>query len=237
MSSRKSYGRRPAPLRILIGYSMRSGSTLLAHILGQHSALTAYSDVSSLYVLGRMAMGVPVHGNVCVKPPDIVYLTKQADITHHFNRFVWITRDPRDSYLSAIKSGYAYLFRRPGRTVSGIDVGLLQRWRRVHRHILTGAHRWHVVRYEDLVTDPEPTLGRLLGYLDLPPERLLPFPRFSVLNGGDYKVQHTRDVRASSVRRYRKVLTPAQLRVFERHLSGPMRSLGYLERSEREVAG
>ncbi len=229
--------RRSEPIRVLIGYSMRSGSTLLAHILDQHSALTAYSDVSSLYVLGRMALCLPLRNNVCVKPLDIVYLLRRANLTRHFNRFVWITRDPRDSYLSAIKSGYAYLFWRPGRIVNDIDVGLLWRWRQVHRHLLSGRRRWHVVRYEDLVTDPEPTIGRLLGYLDLPLERLLPFPRFSVLNGGDYKVQRTRDVRANSVRRYRKVLTPAQLRVFERHLGGPMRTLGYLEGSGRETAG
>ena len=36
--------------------------------------------------------------------------------------------------------------------------------------------------------DTAPTLARLLEYLDLPPERLLPFPRFSVSNGGDLYV-------------------------------------------------
>ena len=137
---------RPEPLRVLIGYSMRSGSTLLAHILDQHSALRAYSDVSSLYVLGRMALCLPPRTNVCVKPLDIVYLRRRAGLTRHFNRFVWITRDPRDSYLSAIKSGYAYLFWRPGRIINGIDVGLLRRWRQVHRHLLSGRRGWHVVR-------------------------------------------------------------------------------------------
>lgn len=39
------------PLKTLIGYSMRSGSTLLQHILAQHSRLRSFSDPSSNWIL------------------------------------------------------------------------------------------------------------------------------------------------------------------------------------------
>jgi hypothetical protein len=48
----------------------------------------------------------------------------------HFDRYVWLVRDPRDSYLSAVESGYAYLFWPRGKKEMGIDVGLLKRWKK-----------------------------------------------------------------------------------------------------------
>ncbi|MFW6244159.1 MAG: hypothetical protein ACOC15_03385, partial [Desulfovibrionales bacterium] len=49
--------RRPL-MRVIIGYSMRSGSTLLSHILGGHSQIRAYSDISSSWALLRNMVGL-----------------------------------------------------------------------------------------------------------------------------------------------------------------------------------
>lgn len=208
---------------------MRSGSTLLAHILGGHSRLRSFSDLSSFLALARLASGLGPRGDICVKPVDLVYRYGWPDAGRHFDRRVWITRDPRDSYLSSLESGYAYWFQRPGPWEEGLDVGLLERWRQVHRCYLEAPGRWHLVRYEELVSRPEPVLRDLLGYLGLPYERLYPFPRFSLLHGGDYKLRRARTVQAGSRGRHRRELSDAQQAVFQRRLGAEMDALGYPE--------
>jgi hypothetical protein len=215
------------PLRVLIGYSMRSGSTLLQHILAQHSRLRSFSDLSSNWILLRLAAGPAPGYDVCVKPMDVFFLWSGFPIERYFNRFVWLTRDPRDAYLSSIESGYAYLLRRPGRRRHDIDVGLLERWGRIHRRYFAQPERWHLVRYEDLATDPEPILEDLQRYLGLTRERLLPFRPFKLLHGGDHKLRHTATVHRKSIGRHRHCLTPEQRTLFEELLGPQMSALGY----------
>lgn len=214
-------------MKVLIGYSMRSGSTLLQHILGGHSQLRAFSDLSSMGVLAPILSGLPVGGNLCVKPMDLLYLQSKVDFYRHFDRFIWITRDPRDSYLSAVESGYAYWFQRPGPQEEGIDVGLLRRWGRIHRHLFEHRRRWHLVKYEDLAKNPEPVLTRIQDYLQLPQEQLLPYRPFSRFHGGDFKLSQRPRVQADSVQRHRQRLNAAQRGVFQRHLGEALQALGY----------
>jgi hypothetical protein len=219
-------------MRILIGYSMRSGSTLLQHMLDGHSALRSLSDLSSIAALAQLAAGIRLSGNLCVKPMDLLYLQRTFDFYRRFDRFVWLTRDPRDSYLSAVESGYAYLFWPRGRMEAGIDTGLLERWRRIYCHYFDHPDRWYRVRYEDLVQAPEPSLRALLSYLDLPYERLHPFSRFRLRHGGDYKITRHRDIREGSRQRHERELSSEQRAVFERHMGSEMQALGYLDRNE-----
>ncbi len=215
------------PVNILIGYSMRSGSTLLQHLLDQHSQVTAYSDLSSLGVLAKVMLGGSLRGNCCVKPLDLFYLHGGAPIHRHFNRYVWIVRDPRDSYLSSLESGYAYLFWRPGRRVRGIDVGLLFRWKRIHRFFFRHRSLWHLIRYEDMVREPDRVLRDLFRYLDLPAERLLPFRRFRLRNGGDYKIRQSTTLDTASLGRHRREFGGEQRRVFRDHIGREMAAFGY----------
>jgi len=215
-------------MRVLIGYSMRSGSTVLAHVLGGHSRVRSHGDLSSLLALPRLA--VPGNGRVLlVKPPDLVFLHRRLDARAHFDRGIWLARDPRDSYLSALDSGYAYLFRRPGPFEEGIDVGLLQRWRRIHAHYLERPERWHLLRYEDLALNPSGRLARLQDHLGLERETLLPFRfrRRDLLNGGDYKVARTRTLCTDGVGRHRQALTAGQQALFHHYLGDAMAILGY----------
>lgn len=215
-------------MKILIGYSMRSGSTLLQHILNQHSQIRSFSDLSSNLALVRILLQRHPEGNYCMKPMDLVFLGKRCPLLRYFDKFIWISRDPRDSYLSSLESGYAYLFWLPGRKEHGIDVGLLRRWKRIYRHFFRERERWHWIRYEDLVSDPDRTLAGLLDYLELPHETLLPFSRFNLANGGDHKLRHTRTVKAKSVARYRKEMSQLQQQIFKKHLGREMEQLGYL---------
>ena len=95
-------------MKILIGYSQRSGSTLLQHILGQHSQIHSYSDGTSLIVLPALMAGCePKQFSICVKPMDFFFLLHRREFYQKFDKFVWIARDPRDAYLSAFEVGYA----------------------------------------------------------------------------------------------------------------------------------
>jgi hypothetical protein len=213
-------------MRILIGYSMRSGSTLLQYMLGRHQKLRAYSDVSSLPVLLGMKLGM-TPGNVVVKPPDLVYLYGRPKLDGCFDRFVWLARDPRDSYLSSIESRYAYLFWRKGAEREGLDLGLLERWKRVYRAYFEDPGRWHLIRYEDLVANPEAALERLYSYLGMEaycPQRL---EGHRILSGGDYKINRHDRVHTQSAARHVKQMTDAQRAVFDEVLGQEMRQLGY----------
>lgn len=214
-------------MRILIGYSMRSGSTLLQHILAQHSAVRSCSDVSSLPALAAAWLGLGKTGHRLIKPVDLLYLLPGNGQLKGFDRYVWLVRDPRDSYLSAVESGYAYLFWPRGRKEQGIDVGLVKRWQRIARRYLASPDTWHLVRYEDLVQDPDGTLTALLDYIALPPQQLLPFSRFNLFNGGDYKLRSTATVKTSSLYRHTQQLSPKQQDVFRRYLAPELEAFGY----------
>ena len=214
-------------MRILIGYSMRSGSTLLQHILGQHSAVRSYSDLNSLPALASAWLGLRPGGYRLIKPLDLFYLLPGSRLLTSFDRHVWLVRDPRDSYLSAVESGYAYLFWPPGKKEEGIDTGLLKRWKKIAARYLHNAHKWHLIRYEDLVTDPDRTLKALLDYIQLPREQLLPFSRFNLLKGGDYKLRKTNTVTTKSLHRFTRQLTPGQLDVFDCYLGSELKAFGY----------
>lgn len=215
------------PRRILIGYSMRSGSTLLGHVLGQHSLIDSYSDISAFGALARLAMKQAPDRHLCVKPMDIFYLSRHPGLMQTFDRFIWLTRDPRDSYLSTVESGYAYLLWPPGRRVAGLDTGLLHRWRRITGNYLARPDLWRLVRYEDLASDPQGTLQELFDYLGIPAEELLPFERFNLRHGGDYKIRQSWTVHASSVERWRSRLNEEQRGVFASVLGPTMKALGY----------
>lgn len=214
--------------KILIGYSMRSGSTLLQHMLGQHSKLRSYSDITSYLMLLELKLGLKKHQDLCVKPMDLFFLRNNLPIRRYFNKFLWLARDPRDSYVSAIESGYAYLFWPRGRTERGIDIGLLERWMRIYSHYFTNRHLWYLVRYEDLVNGTAQTLEGVFGYLDLPFEDVSHFGKFNVFLGGDYKIRKSSSVYKTSVGRHRHALNEVQQKVFQRYLGEAMKALGYV---------
>lgn len=206
---------------------MRSGSTLLQHILNEHSQLQSYSDISSFGALVRMTLRIPVRDCVCVKPMDLFYLTRQKWMYRYFDKFIWLARDPRDAYLSSVESGYAYLFWPRGQMEAGIDTGLIERWQRIYDAFFEQRERWHLVRYEDLVLRPDEVLPQLQEYLELPYEKLLPFKRHSILSGGDLKLAHHRTVHPRSVGRFKKKMEGRQLEIFRHRIPRQLRALGY----------
>lgn len=215
-------------MKILIGYYQRSGSTLLQHILNEHSQIKSFSDVSSLFLLPTLMSGYDPNGNVCIKPLDVFFLINNERFYEKFDKFIWLARDPRDSYLSAFDVKFAYNFWFPGRKIRGIDVGLLKRWRLIYNQYFKNTRRWHLVRYEDLVTNPKKVLRKLFRYLELPFEDVYPFPKHNLLSGGDPKLRKTNSIHKKSVNRYREQMSSSQQKVFNWFLRREMRKLGYL---------
>lgn len=214
-------------MKILIGYYQRSGSTLLQHILNEHSQIRSYSDVNSLLMLPLFLTGHKPNVNVCVKPLDIFFMIDNDKFYGVFDRFVWLARDPRDSYLSAFEVKFAYNFWLPGKKLRGIDIGLLKRWRLIYKQYFNNSHRWHLVRYEDLVTKPHQVLQRLFRYLEVPYENVYPFKKHNLLSGGDPKLRKTKNIHTSSVTRYKNEMALGQQMVFRWLLRREMLVLGY----------
>ncbi len=213
-------------MRLLIGYSMRSGSTLLQHVLGHHSKLRSFSDLSSIPMLASLTLGWRPQ-NIVLKPLDLIYLYPQLSPAGLFDKFVWLSRDPRDSYLSTVDSSYAYLFWPRGEQQCGIDIGLLERWKRVYQAYFEHKDQWHKVRYEDLVERPEQTLDALYAYLGLDAEIPQRLQNFSLLSGGDYKLAQQDRIHSASAGRFESELSAEQLQIFEQHIGEEMRALGY----------
>jgi hypothetical protein len=166
---------------------------------------------------------------------DLLYLQDSIDFYRRFDSFIWLTRDPRDSYLSTIESGYAYLFWLPGQKKYGIDTGLLKRWQLIHRHYFQHTQRWHVVKYENLVTEPDKTISELLSYLDLPFEKLYPFERFDRKHGGDFKIANHTNLTSKSAQRHQRELNAVQNALVCEFLQQEMQALGYLYGESNEI--
>jgi hypothetical protein len=218
------------PANILVGYSMRSGSTLLQHLLDQHSQIHAYSDFNSLFVLPSALLGKRSSYHRVIKPLDLFYLYSRSPFYKRFDKFIWIARDPRDAYLSAEEAGplYKYFLWLPGKRRFGIDTGLLRRWKRTYRHYLRNQERWFLIKYEDLVTQPRIVLKKLFRFLEVPFEKVFPFQPFSLFPaGGDYKLGKTSSVHTKSVGRFHTGLNAKQKRLFRNLLGREIKQLGY----------
>jgi Sulfotransferase family len=127
--------------------------------------------VSALYSEYGRLRGKPLAGE---KTPDYVRHLPRLHALFPWARFVHIIRDGRDAALSILE------WARGGKGASRFELweeepvavcALWWRWlvttgRRDGRAL--GPARYHEVRYEDLVADPEPTLRELASFLELP---------------------------------------------------------------------
>jgi hypothetical protein len=138
--------------------------------------------------------------------------------------FVAIVRDPRDVVASQMGRGFERSLER-----------MATHWRDYYRRfqVLSLLHprRTVVVRYEDLVTDPEPQYARIFGMLGL--EYGDEVRRYWESKASIHRTRHNnapavgKDLFTSSLGRWRKDLDTAQVATVERVCGRLMKRLGY----------
>ncbi len=142
-------------------------------------------------------------------------------------KFIHVIRDPRAVVLSLIKAPFATSHIGPK----------IQRWQlAIDTHLkyadALGPERYMLVKYEDLVRDPESALRRVCQFLDLAfsPE-MLQHQHRQVRGFSDRQYQHMantlRPVFTSSIDKWRQELKPSQIGLIEYALADGMKLMGY----------
>ena len=222
-----------------------TGTTLMAALLGSHSEIYTITDETEVFgrsrqlesavqELARIVAGsastAPI---ICEKTPRHVYHVERMLAAFPDARVVLMLRDGRDAVAS--------LKRRSGDVACSIS-----RWEADTRETLRwrGHERVMLVRYEDLVTQPEATLGAVCAFVGLRYEpAMLRFHEDPRHWFGQTELQPADGVGEEShrVRRnwqvhqplfdgrgvWHTALTPADLTLFDRAAAGLMHELGY----------
>ena len=142
-------------------------------------------------------------------------LRDRADI-----RVIHVVRDPRGFAASMIRKD------RPNWSVERVA----SRWNRMHSQALRlpSLGRYELVRYEDLCAAPEPTMARVLQFLDVPTEDVVGPPRWPEkhhLMGN--KMLFEFDGRIAHDERWRTELTPRQQDAVRKRTAALARRFGY----------
>lgn len=141
--------------------------------------------------------------------------------------FVHIMRDPRAVVLSRMTAGFGTSLAAPN----------IERWRRavrMHEEYAErlGPSRYALIRYEDLVTSPGPTLERvcaLIG-LDMRPEMLEPHKREKkgfAERSSAWMNNTLKPISTSSLDKWRKDMRPEHIALTEWALAREMQLMGY----------
>lgn len=199
------------------------------HPIDQQRALalagpTVFSAVAAFYELYRRAEGKPRWG---CKSTFIVHHVAEVLAEYPEAKFVWLVRDPRDVAASAKRSVFNHYH--PYRTA--------QLWRRQQELAAAALERYgpgtvHLMRYEDVATDPEPVLRRLCDFLgeEFEPamleHHLSPAARRTAQLSTSWH-NTDRPISTASIGSHTRGLTPAESRMVEHAAGAMMHRLGY----------
>lgn len=146
-------------------------------------------------------------------------------------RFVHVLRDPRAVCLSKTRMNTDLHAVSPDVAIAASDWAKLAR---VHANAERelGAERYHVVRYESLVTAPEETLRGVCGFLRIDfDEAMLEHHKRQFLGFGEKQRGHMENTLKplfeSSIEKWREELTPRQIGVIETIIGDEMVAMGY----------
>jgi hypothetical protein len=145
------------------------------------------------------------------------------------SKFILMVRDPRDVYASS-KAALDYdLHTAIGTWEKALLDGVLAK-------SYLGLERVRQIRYEDLVMAPRARLQDLCGFLGVEyEEAMFSYPHSDAAKAVaklDHHRNLLRPVFASSVGRYRQILTQEEIATIHRRLYSPMTCLGYLSYKE-----
>jgi hypothetical protein len=145
------------------------------------------------------------------------------------SKLILLIRDPRDVYVSS-KAALDYdLHTAIGTWEKALLDGVLAK-------SYLGPERVRQIRYEDLVMAPRARLQDLCGFLGVEyEEAMFSYPHSDAAKAVaklDHHRNLLRPVFASSVGRYRQILTQEEIETIHRRLYSPMTCLGYLSYEE-----
>jgi hypothetical protein len=148
-------------------------------------------------------------------------------------RFIQIVRDPRDNF-AALAAGVDKHYARLGEDRKATLASLLQRAQlglRFGRHNpkAFGDDRYLVVRFEDLVREPERVMARVSGFLGIDFDPLLTTPtQFGVATRGNtYESTDMTGVDPRHLGRWRDRIEPDEARIIEFFMADQMAAFGY----------
>ena len=149
-------------------------------------------------------------------------------------RVILTLRDPR-----AVLAAYLLRKRRKNLQLSVYDC--VSHWRQSAQVALEAAHQnaWiHVVKFEDLVRDPETQMRAICGFLevDFMPSVLAPTKAGEAWRGNSAVKEKFTEVDTAPADRWRASLTPEEIGWVELHCREWMRALGYEPVSEKNDA-
>ena len=156
------------------------------------------------------------------------------------SRFVYLVRDPRDMALSWKLSS-----NHPGRVARGAEVWKQNQERGIACYgFLKPTGRIHLLRYEDLIEDPEREMNRICRFLDLPySAEMLSFYGQGSTRANASRLKDwenlARPVMSGNSRKYRKALSGPEIEFVEALCRDEMEFLSYpleYERSDLEIA-
>lgn len=187
-----------------------------------------YGDALS----GFMAMQMEVEGKARWgnNAPRDIFNVEDILAFYPQARFVVCVRDPRDFLLSykgkwKIVTDEEYVGRMR-KLYHPVITSLL--WKSSMRQLasfraMVPASNWVIVRYEDMVNDPEDTVRRICDVLqeDFEPHML------EVEESNSSTGQQQKGIFATSVQRWRTELSSAEIAVAQRLTKGEMQELGY----------
>lgn len=153
-------------------------------------------------------------------------------------RYVYLVRDPRDMALS-----WKLNLPTPGGVVSGARQWLKDQTNSLKNyHLLREAGRARLVRYEDLIAEPEARLQELCAFLEIPYDPvMLDFHQDALTRRNAEKIPAwenlSKAVMSGNKQKYRRELSDDEVRAVEKICQVEMRWFGYrCEFSPRELA-
>jgi len=212
------------------GLERRFFEKLTDEELGDPRAIIARLLASFLAITGRspseMKASVLKETSIEIYAPEILDWFPHA-------RFVQVLRDPRDNFAAlaaGVDKHYALLGEDRNRTLASLIHRARHGLRMASRNAaLLGRDRYHLLRFEDLVTEPEARMRELALFLGVTFQPILLDPTLlgRPVRANSYEGGAHFAVSARNAGRWRERITPEEAQTIEFHLGDEMQTFGY----------
>lgn len=226
---------------VYIGGCGRSGTTLLLSILSAHNKIFACPRELNLfekseftetgivapkfYRLYRTFLQNRIQSSAdryCEKSPANIRYIPQIDRFHQGNfKLIHIVRDGRDVILSKHPRGKREYWVEPLRWIEDVTAGLAY----------SGHPAIHLVKYEDLVTDYEQTIGSICHFLEIPlSQELLSWHKHATVRENNALFKTIGEINTASIGKWKRAENKERTEQLTHDLRAVelLKKLGYL---------